>query len=121
MDYTSFKDVARGLLVDFGTSIVLHHCIGTQYNPVDLITERIYKDYTGIGAKLGYNTEAIGASNMIIEAGDVSILCQFSEEPIIDKDQIIFNNIAYNIISKEIVEPDGSMAILYKLQCRRSA
>ena len=123
MDYGKYKKIAIKLLSKFGTSknIILKKDTGEPVS--DPVTKRVvktYKNYSGYGVKLGYETEAIGTLDNIIKAGDVKIICIFNEEPSEQKDQIIFGKDTYNIINVKKIDPDASTVVLYTLQCRRA-
>lgn len=121
MDYSAMHDTAESLLDDFGTSMTLSHDTGeTEYDPETMTDTKVYEEYTGIGVKLDYSSEAIGSNDNIIQAGDVKIICQFDIEPVEDKDRITAGGISFNIIQCGKVEPDAQTAVIYTLQCRKA-
>ena len=119
MAYTEEYNTAKELLTEFGTKLILHKYIENEYDEESFTQKQTYKDYEGIGCKFNYTTEAIGTSNNIILAGDVYFLCQFDVDPTENDDQIILGKNTYSVISWEDLSPDGSIAILYKIQCRK--
>lgn len=119
MDYTDFFNTAKELLSEFGRPITLKKMVGSYYDEEEMKEVKVYEYHEGIGAKFNYESEAIGASSNVIKAGDVKIICQFPEVPTEDKDQIEFGNNFYNVVNVSDISPDSSMAIIYKVQCRR--
>lgn len=119
MDYGSMQSTAESLLEDFGSTITLNHYTGESYNSTSMKTEKTYDTYTGHGVKLDYSSEAIGNSNNIVQAGDAKIICQFSIEPVEDKDQIDAGGVKFNIVQCSKVEPDSATVVIYTLQCRK--
>lgn len=121
MAYTDEYNTAKELLTEFGTKCLLHKYIEDDFDEEEYIQKKTYEDYEGVGVKLNYSEEVIGEGDNIIKAGDVKIICQLTEEPTEDQDQIILGRHTYNIISVEDVAPDDTLVIIYKLQCRRAS
>lgn len=119
MAYTDEYNTAKELLTEFGTELTLHKYVGEDYDEENYTQKIEYVDYSGVGCKFNYTTEAIGTSNNIIQAGDVYILCQLPVDPTEDSDQITLGRYTYNVITWEDLSPDDSISILYKIQCRK--
>lgn len=119
MDYTSFYEVAQGLISDFGAPAVLNK----QTNSYDKRTGKVTKtvvNHDGIAVKTKYSAESMGQSDSMIKAGDVKIIGQFPVAPVESKDQLTFGGVLYNIISVDTISPSGDMVIVYVMQGRKA-
>lgn len=119
MAYTDEYNTAKELLSEYGTKIFLKKKIESDDD--ESIRQRIsYEEHEGIGCRFNYSAEEIGTNDNIINAGDVKILCQLPVFPTEAEDQIIFGKSTYNIISVDEVNPDDSISIIFKCQCRKA-
>ena len=119
MAYFDEYNTAKELLTEFGTKVTLKKLVSNDYDEENLVYEKVYSEFTGVGCRFNYTDEAIGVSNNIIQAGDVYILCQLDEEPTVDSDQVVLGRYTYSVVSCKDLSPDDSITILYKLQCRK--
>lgn len=120
MAYTDEYNTAKELITEFGTKIILKKKIESEDDETSLRRKIEYEEYEGLGCRFNYSAEEIGTIDNIINAGDVKILCQLSEFPTESEDQIIFGKSIYNIVSVDELNPDDSISILFKCQCRKA-
>lgn len=119
MDYLSLKDTAINLITEFGKECVLKKQGESFYNPETMENETLYTEVAGVAVRLGYETEAVGASNGLIQAGDLRFICSFEECPVETEDFILFQGIEYTVINVADVSPDGETVLIYKVQARK--
>lgn len=107
-NYDDFADTAREMLTESGNRCVLYHKEGGTI-----------KEYSGIGAKFDYESEAIGSNNNIIKSGDCRFLCQFSVQPAETVDTIKFGTVIYNVVRVGEISPDNEHVVIYKVVMRK--
>ena len=118
MDYTSFYNIAKQLLIEFGKAATLQQITSVR-NPVNGKTIKKTKSLSGLCVMSKYDAEAIAKSNSVIQAGDVKLICQFPVRPVEVSDKVIFGT-KYNIINVETINPDTSLDITYIIQGRKA-
>lgn len=121
MDYTALRSVSDSLIKGFsnGQSAVLLKGKKSR----DIETGKIRKSFRqvpGLAVMTGYTEEAIGQSGGVVEAGDVKLICRFSEKPVEAEDRIRYAGTDYNIIHARTVDPQGSSAVVYIVQGRKA-
>lgn len=119
MDYTSFYNIAKQLLTEFGKSATLHKITSVR-NPTSGKTVKTDKTYTGLCVMSKYDAEAIAKSDSVIKAGDVKLITQFSVQPTEVSDKVVFGSNQYNIINVSTINPDTSVDIIYIVQGRKA-
>lgn len=111
MDYRNLKQTAINLLKNFGNpkkSILYHR------------TDDGIVEYKGVAVKLKYDSEAIGLSNNVIQAGDAKVLCYFDVMPVETVDVIQIENDRFSVIHSGDTSPDNITKLLYTLQVRKN-
>lgn len=112
MNYSKMRQVATKLLKSFGNSknsILIHKEENGET-----------KEYKGLAVKLKYNSEAIGLTGNVIQAGDAKILCLFDVMPVESVDIIRIGDETFSIINSGDTSPNNVTKLLYTLQVRKN-
>jgi len=124
MDYNSIASTAKRLIGSNGTKCVLRNPVEKPvYNPGTNEYEKQEEEFTGQCVVLNYADKLIDGT--VIKAGDRAVTAVIPGVPepglsfidVYDK----AGNLAdtYQVINSSPVNPNATMVILYKLQCRK--
>lgn len=122
MDYTALRSVADSLIQDFsnGQSASLMKGEKIKDPKTGKVTVSFREFPGGLAVMTSYSEEAIAASNGVIEAGDVKIVCRFEEKPLEVQDRIRYAGIDYNIVHCRPINPSGDYVVTYVIQGRKA-
>ncbi|MBQ0112636.1 MAG: hypothetical protein KBT03_05865 [Bacteroidales bacterium] len=124
-NYARMQKTAKKLLSPkgFGSPFLLKKVSGQKYDLIKKKTIKTYEEFEGVGIILPIAEETIGALSTIVKAGDKKFVCQMNDEliiPIETKDQIIFENETYNILSVKSLIPNGKKMLIHTLIIRKA-
>ena len=122
-NYPKMQKLADKLLSKqkFGNPFTLKKKVGQRYDSVSKKQIPVYEEYIGNCVKKPYKDTGLGHLKDIVQAGDLEFVCTMKDTKIIPakNDQIIFEGITYNIITPELVEPNGKLPLVHKCYARR--
>jgi hypothetical protein len=115
-DYEELKNVAAGLLKEFGKIIEIKRTSEKRYDPTTGSNESVIDIYRGYGCTFNYSTKEIDGTR--IQMGDLVILLESLNTIPLIGDVVLVNNVEMRVINVECIQPAG-IAVLYKLQARQ--
>ena len=104
----------------FGGPFTLKKKTGQRYDSVSKKQVPVYEEYMGNCVKKTYKDTGLGHLKDIVKAGDLEFICTMKDLKIFpDKnDQIIFEGTTYNVITPELIEPNGKLPLVHKCYAR---
>jgi len=124
LNYGKIAQIAKNLIGSNGTKVVLKNPMGTPvYNPQTNEYETPEILYNGIAIIANYKDELIDGT--LIQSGDRLVKAVLDGEPMAGISKLDVYNTegvkvdTLNIINFNPVKPNGSILIMYSLQCRK--
>jgi hypothetical protein len=119
MDYEGFYDTALDLIEEYGNDCTILHPDGTYTTNQKGMKIKNYVGNNCKAIKTNYTAEDIGNSGNLIKAGDVKLIASSVFEPTEATDFVLYGSDRFTIITKNKIQPDGVITIVYILQGRK--
>lgn len=122
-DYVRMQNITTSLLKKFGNKFVLRKVTGSQYDHILKKQVTTTKDFSGVCVMKSYTDETVGQMNNLVNIGDVTFVCSFDDKDVKaeeNKDKVIYNGIAYNVLDVTVSNPSGEKTLVYFLHSRKA-